>query len=98
MAYEILVGARCEECNGENTSVWYEGVPCNPVQLVTELNALAIPGVRTYSAFGRPGECAGVYAWDDSAPLGEFWHILLSTAEQQRVQGAILAHVPKSPS
>lgn len=94
MAYEILVGTRCEFCEGENVSVWYEGVPCNQSQLVTELHALAIPGVRTYSIFGRPGECAGVYAWDDSAPPGEYHHILLSTTEQQRVRDAILAHVP----
>jgi len=74
----------------------------NHDQFVSELNALAIPGIRAYTIIGRPGEVVGVYPWSDAAPEGEFRHIdeegfqvALSDADRQRIVDAIAAHVPK---
>lgn len=94
MSHEIIVGTRHEEGSGEHLSVWHEGLPVNSTQLVAELEALSIAGVRTYSVFGRPGECAGVYAWADSAPPGEYRHLALSPADEETVKATIRAHVP----
>lgn len=75
--------------------------PANQAQLKTELEALAITGIRTYAIIGRDGEVAGVYPWSDNAPAGEYRHIdeapyeiVLFAADEQRIKDAIAAHVP----
>jgi hypothetical protein len=60
--------------------------------LITELEALAIEGVRTFSVIGAGDDCHGVYAWRDDAPVGEYHHIALSDAEKQRVADVVAAH------
>lgn len=97
MAYSIITGTLIQE----GASEWYEGIPCDQDQLRAELEALAVPGVRTYSSFGRSGEVSGVYPWSDSAPLGEYLHtddplysVIISAADEQRIRATILNHVP----
>jgi hypothetical protein len=76
-------------------------LPTNSTQLVAELEALAIPGVRTYSVFGASSEEVGVYPWSDLAPVGEYRHVddtgyevAISPASVQAIRDVILAHVP----
>jgi hypothetical protein len=66
-------------------------------KLITELETLAIPNVRTFSVIGAGDECSGVYAWDANAPVGEYQHITLSDAEKQRVADAVAAHTYVAP-
>lgn len=107
--HEIRVGVRKERVNIHgNTDTWDEGLPANHDQLKAELTALAIPGVRGYTVFGREGapggydEVVGVYPWSDKAPVGEYRHldevgfeVKLTAAQVARIEQAIRAHIPK---
>lgn len=83
MTYEITVEVPVE-CHDE-------------AKLIAELEALGIPNVRTYSVFGRPGECVGVYAWRDDAPIGEYHHAELSEEDATAVRQAIEVHHSGAP-
>lgn len=102
MAFSIYVGTPKQRINAQGgVERWKEGLPANRAQLRAELNALAIPGIRDYAIYGRPGEVAGVYPWSDNAPASEYRHIdeagyeiTLSTENEQRIRDALAAHVP----
>ncbi len=64
----------------------------NPQQLISELEALIIPQVRTYSIIGSNDICNGVYAWSDLAPTGTYEHMELSAENEQLIISTINAH------
>ncbi len=63
-------------------------------ELVSELEALKIPRVRTYSVYGaEEGQATGVYAWDDTARPDEYEHKALTEKQAAKVEEAIRDHV-----
>lgn len=70
---------------------------CDAPKLTSELVALALAGVRGYTLVGPAGLCAGVYAWDASAPEGTFEHLTLDETATEQVLACIAAHDPTPP-
>jgi hypothetical protein len=70
--------------------------------LLAELRALNLTGVRDYTLTGQMvGDrvlAVGVYAWDETAPAGEYQHKTLAPQQRVTIVAALDAHDPSGPS